>query len=326
MEPMDPITCDGTFYAMRINTDTTGKIAGYYFDSFSKPMLSPFSAAQLENFPSTIFSNDHFATDFSALDPVNKTYAFATQYENFGTRPLFVANLEPYVGALRMPQSSFAAPVFLNGKLYGIQADGEPPRIQYTIVEIDRQTGMTTPVFSGMATANSMFANRMMSSASNRSDEIYFLSATNLVSYSPGTNTATYTDIDLSHNVNNQIVYYGLEYQQSKNQLLAIKGIVHAATPVNELVSISLDETHQVASVFDIQKNLGAENDGEISPEFYSTTLSQCDNTYYISELVEVEPAGGILESFLIGIDLEKMAFTEEKVEGYYYGLEVSER
>ncbi|MDB4285836.1 hypothetical protein N9933_00880 [bacterium] len=325
-ESVTPVTCDGTFFAMRINTNTTGKIAGYFFDSLSKSIPTPFSSGQLEEFPQTIFSNDHFPSDFSAFDPVHKTYAFATQYENFGSRPLFVADLAPYDAGLRIAQSSFAAPVFLNGKLYAIQAGGEPPRIQYTVVEIDLQTGMTTSLFSEMVTANSLFMNQAMTSASNHSDEIYFLSATNLITYTPGTSTATYTDIDVSHNVNNQVIYYGLEYQQSEKQLLAIKGILQSPVPVSELVSISLDGTQQVTPIIDIQKNLGSENDGEISPEFYSTTFSQCDDVYYISELVEIEPAGGILESFIIEVDLEEMTLRENRVEGYYYGLEVAER
>ena len=316
--------CNGALFASRIQAGEGGNAQSWFIDSALKTSGVLSNLNPIEQKVNGFLTPDApFNTNFAAFDLVNQIYIFAYQYNLGFPNPLYYAETTMFNTQFLEQELIYAAPVFLNGELYAISVQYDHPNASYVIVNIDQNTGTTTVLTSGFIVVNSPFANTSMSSATNHDNQIFFVSGTNLLTFDPSTLSVTFVDIDQAYNPSNQIFYYGLEYKEDENELLAIKGLINNSDKLAQLVSISLDGNYSVGLEFDIQSNLSIENDGEISPIFHSTTFSKCDNTYYISELVEldVDP----IESFLIEINLDQNILLERKVDDFIYGLEITE-
>jgi hypothetical protein len=155
-----------------------------------------------------------------------------------------------------------------------------------------------------------------MSSVCNGGDLIYFLSGTNLIEVNVSTKTSRYIDIDPSFNAtNNNVIYLGLEYKRDEGLLLALKNINRVST----LVSIKINPTPVLTTIFDIASKFPDIVDRQINPEFYSTTYDPCDNSYYISELHKISAP---LSTYLIEVNLDRKEMKFKEVAEYFYGWE----
>lgn len=315
--------CTGILYTSRATVENNN-ISGWFFDSAQKIPGSPFTFNNIEEKMNGFLDpNGGVIADFSAFDRINGNYVFAYQYYSGTPVPLYFAETEPFNASYLLQEPPYAAPVFLNRTLYAIDVQFEAPNAAYTIYEIDQSTGVPTALFADNLLVNSPLINPAISSASDQSGIVYFLCATNLMAYDPVANSLTYVDIDPGYEADNQVVYSGLEYQQDENRLLAIRSKLNSPETIAELVSISTDGNYQVNTVFDIKNNLGPDNDGQIEFAYHSTTFSQCDNTYYIAEIKELE--ADPVESFLIEINLNNNTLRETLFPDYLYGLELFE-
>lgn len=318
-------TCNGVLYASRI-TNNGSNIESWFFDSANIADGNPLPFNVIEEKTNNFLQvNEGLLADFSAYDPIGNQYAFAYAYSDPTiVNPLYLAEAIPFSSQFLNQPVSYAAPVFLNGKLYAIDIAYDQPSATYTIKEINQQTGTTTTLFSQNTMVNTIMVNGITSSASNHTDEIYFISGANLIAYKPSTNTATWQDIDFSNDPDLQNVYAGLEYRAADNQLLAFRGLLSNGTNTignPTLVTINSTGAANPTAIFDIKSNLGQDNDEAIYFLFNSTTYSPCANSYYISEPVALD--GDDLESFMIKIDLDENTLTETRLDDIIYGLEL---
>lgn len=317
-------SCEGIIYASRATINNQGNIDGWFLDSAIKAPGTPLVFSNIEEKTNGFLEpNVPFNTNFATFDLVNNVYAYAYQFDVGTPNPLYLAETNIFSSVFLEQELTYAAPVFLNGELYAINVQYDAPNASYDIVRIDQNTGISTLLFSDNLVVNSPMVNGAMSSTADDFGNIYFMSATNLIVYNPAGNFSTYADIDNSYSSGNQILYYGLEYKQDEDKLLAIKGKINSTETVAELVSITTDGNFTLNTIFDIKNNLGTENDEQIFVEFYSTTFSQCDNTYYISEIVELEVDP--IKSFLIAINLNDNTLIEQQFDDFIYGLEINE-
>ena len=160
-----------------------------------------------------------------------------------------------------------------------------------------------------------------MSSTSNGKDKIYFLSGTTLIEFNVENLVANEIDLDPTfHPIDNVVQFFGLEYKRDEGLLIAMKNRFDTVTPARtDLVSIEpAFSTATVTQLLDITGNLPAGQDGQINPEFYSTTFDQCDNTYYITEMQGNDP----FTTNLFEIDLEGKILKPYLFDGYWYGLD----
>ena len=315
--------CAGVLYASRVTIENNSP-TGWFFDSAVKTLGMDFSFSNIEEkVNGSLDPTAPFFSNFAAFDRINNQYAFAYQFDVGTPNPLYLAETNVFSSTFLEEEEYYAAPVFSNGELYAINVFYDAPAAQYTIVRIDQNTGATTDVFSDNITVNSPMLKVAISSATDNSGNIYFISATNLIVYNPTGNFATYVDIDDTFDADNQVVYFGLEYKADEEVLLAMKNKSNSPSEFTDLVSISTDGNYQVNTVFDIKDNLGLENDQEISFNFHSTTFAQCDNTYYITEIKDLE--AGMTESFLIEINLDNNTLEETVYPDYLFGIEIFE-
>lgn len=321
----DP-SCTGTFYASFVTINNDGFFENRSFVSFPSPKSNPFAYTELDQLSGSNFQDEgQQGYNHSAYNINTNRYAFAYQYGPGITNPLYLADTNPFAASLLTNEFQYAAPVYNNNLLYAIDVLGGGDTIDFSILTVNQTTGDTTILLSDFTNTNSPIVNRFISSATDGADMIYFLGTTNLISYSISANTATVVDIDLAYTPTNQLVYYGLEYQQDEQRLLAIKERINSSELIGELVSITTDGAGTATPIYDIQNNLNADNDGTIFFEFNATAFSQCNNTYHIAELNELEPTDDIVKSNLIAINLSDNSITEQQVEGYFYGLEIDE-
>lgn len=319
-------SCDGVLYASRV-TITNSNIDQWFFDSAIISEGNPIVFNNIEEKINTfLIPDDGLLANFAAFDPLSNRYAFAYGYSDPTiVNPLYIAETDVFSSEFLEQPVSYAAPVFLNGSLYAIDITYDPPFAAYTIKEINQQTGITTILFSQNNMINTPMLNGVTSSASNHSDEIYFISGANLISYKPSTNIGLWQDIDFSNNPDLQNVYAGLECRNFDNKLIAIRGPLSNATnsiTSPELVTINTTGAANPTVIFDIASNLGQDNDEEIFFLIHSTTYSQCDNTYYISEIVDLEVDS--IKSFLIEINLNANTLIEQQFDDFIYGLKIS--
>ena len=328
MLPNDPdpdTLCDGTFYATYLTLNMEGNIETRNFVSFSKPKSTLFNFNQLESLISSDLQNDQDGYSHSAYNTITDRYAFGYQFGAGITNPLYLADTSPFASTLLTKEFEYAAPVYNNNNLYVIDVFDSGDALDFTISTVNETTGDLTALLIDTTNTKSPMNNQFISSATDGADMIYFLGTTNLISYSISTNNATILDIDAEYSPSNQLVYYGLEYQQDAQRLLAIKERINSPDLVGSLVSITTDGAGTVTPIYDIQSNLNADNDSTIFFGFHSTAFSQCDNTYHITELDELEPDDGIAKSHLIDISLDDSTMTQQQVAGFFYGLEIDE-
>lgn len=314
--------CEGTLYASRIEVEGVAP-TGWYFDETDKVNGQIGGFSNIEEKNNGFLFNGDFDPNASAYDPLNSKYVMSYQYNAGFPNPLYCAQTNVFNSLFLEQEAYYGAPVFFDGALYAIDIYYDAPTVQYSIVEIDQSTGIPTVINNGTISVNSPMNNNSTSSTSNEDGNIYFMSFTNLIVYNIASDISTYKDVDASYSLDNQLGFAGLEYNLDQNLLLAMKLRSTNSNTSSDLVSISTDANYTVNQLFDIKANLSNANDGEISFEFYSSAYSQCDNTYYISEIVELEVES--VESFLLEIDLDDMLISERVVSGAVYGLEMVE-
>jgi hypothetical protein len=315
--------CTGIFFASRITFDGSN-ITGYFFDSAVKAPGTSVNFNNLEQKSNGFLgASTAFYSNFSAFNPLDNEYAFAYQIDEGVPNPLYLAELDIFNSTFVEAEAYYGAPVFYEGELYAIDVFYDAPNAQYSIVRIDQSTGATTELFADNITVNSPMLKVALTSTVDSEGNLYFLSATNMIIYNVPGNFITYVDIDETYNADNPVAYLGLEYKADEDLLLAIKGkfLTNAQEP--ELVSISTDGNFSIQSLFNIQDNLGPNNDGQIEFPFYSTAFAQCDNTYYITEIRELEADQA--QTFLIQINLNNNSLEENLFQDYFYGLEILE-
>lgn len=121
---------------------------------------------------------------------------------------------------------------------------------------------------------NSFFHVETMSSATNNSDELYFLSGTNLITVNATNNTATHVDLYPSFSMTDFVRFFGLEYSESLG-LIAIMDM----PDINIQKLVRIDPSNGTYSdLLTLPSN--------INPEFYSSTYSECKETYYLTSMI----------------------------------------
>lgn len=112
----------------------------------------------------------------------------------------------------------------------------------------------------------------------------------------------------------------GLEYRTTTNQLIAIHHKLNSPNDINEVLSIN-PENGSYISFFNLEDNIGTDfGDGPIELLINSTTYSNCEDTYYITELAtsQEEP----IENRILVIDLR---LTKRVTEDSIYGIALDE-
>ncbi|MBK6861533.1 MAG: hypothetical protein IPG95_14785 [Saprospiraceae bacterium] len=282
----DPvIPCAGTFY-INNGKDQGGSEFSFFFNEFSKPLPSPFIYSEIGGPHPVLTTMYDFEFNFSALDTLNNRYAFQYTNDVVSATPVsllhihdFNTNTSSFVSTTR-----FSAPVFLNGRLYGIRSN---LRVN-EVVQMDPISGQE---FGKVATLNftpiSPFDLYGISSTTDGKDLLYFLSGTNLIEVKVSDKSYRHIDIDPTYDQNNNPVNYnGLEFKRDEGLLIAMKNTIDANnTSITDLVICNPNSTNPIATLrFDLHNHLSANQDKVINSDFHSTTFDQCDNTYYIIE------------------------------------------
>lgn len=318
-------TCSGTLYAARFQAaDNVGNPSAWFFDGAPKAQGQLGAFAPIGQQQNALLNGDPFPTNFAAFDPLNRNYVMAYQYGPQRANPMYYAQTAPFADRFFTQETFFSAPAFLNGRLYAMQVTLEGNNASYEIVEIDQNNGALRSLFSEKLRVNSPLLNAALSSASDHQNGlVYFLSSTNLFVFDPAAVSVTRVDIDPGYTPSEPDIYFGLELQNAPHRLLAVRGRFEPGGGIAELVSISTDGNYTVQTVFDISNNLSDDNDGEIAFASYASTFAQCDNTYYLSELVA--PNTDPQESFLIEIRLDENVLSSRRLPDFVFGLEMRE-
>ncbi|NNL93035.1 MAG: hypothetical protein HKO66_12420, partial [Saprospiraceae bacterium] len=305
-----------------------GDILGFYTDLFSMnpqsvdvvsfPKMNPTTTisvtGQTINFnPSSVI----LPTNTSSFNPITQDLVCLISREGL---MLEYNDILPSSSIHSPPvPSPTSAPQFFNNSLYGIAI---PNNSGSTVVNFEIVSDLQSNYPVGIAPGNFapssgyLFNHEQISSSTNGTNEIYFVSGTNFIIFdnsnplNPSTNW-----IDLGPS--NDYAYYGLEYK-SQGKHLALRYNINTLTI--ELVEITIigGALISINQLYDLQAKLVPSPAGWIlNREFYSTTLDTCDMKYYLSTLFD--PNGS---SRLIAIDLMKNTHDEQHNSKYLFGIE----
>lgn len=313
----DPvITCDGISYISKSIPGTTN--INFSFNNFIKPIPDPFISTQQTGphpIPTSIYN---IRSNFSAYDSIKKRYIFEYTYVDnaFQIAHLHHYDVSSNKSTFFSQKDNFVSPVFSQANLYAIRLRVDNFVVNYEVIQIDPLTGAQISSVSTKSIAvKSPCTAASMSSVCNGGDLIYFLSGTNLIEANVSTKTSRYIDIDPSYSSTNSVIYHGLEYKRDEGLLLAMKNLIRLTT----LVSIKINPTPIVTTIFDIASNLPNPQDRQINTDLYSTTYDPCDNSYYISELQKTSVP---LSTNLIEVNLDRKDMKFKEVVDYWYGWE----
>ena len=311
------ITCAEKSY---INKSIPNTPTIYFsFNEFIKPIPDPFNITQLTGPHPIPTAITNIRSNFSAYDSIKKRYVFEYTYIDnaFQIAHIHHYDVNTNISTFFSQKDNFVSPVFSQGNLYAIRVRVDNFVVNYEVIQIDPLTGaQISSVSTKTITVKSPCTAATMSSVCNGGDLIYFLSGTNLIEVNVSTKTSRYIDIDPSFNAtNNNVIYLGLEYKRDEGLLLALKNINRVST----LVSIKINPTPVLTTIFDIASKFPDIGDRQINPEFYSTTYDPCDNSYYISELHKISAP---LSTYLIEVNLDRKEMKFKEVAEYFYGWE----
>lgn len=174
----------------------------------------------------------------------------------------------------------------------------------------DGTTGAALPISTANTTFNnnSFFLVESMSSASNGIDEIYFLSGTNLITVNTITNTASHIDIYPSFSMTDFVRFFGLEYSESLG-----------------LIAVMDTTDFHVQNLIKINPSNGTYIDlltipALINSEFYSSTYSECNKTYYLTSL----DGGSTVQTNYFEFDLAGNTVSNTQIfSDYVFGIEL---
>lgn len=259
-------------------------------------------------------------TNTSSYDPITTDLVCLVSRE----QQLFTYNdLSCSSGIVNLTPAFATAPVFLNGQLWGIDIknNGFPPPGPKVNIEIvnNIQTGFINGFapFQFMPNAPYLFNHEQMSSATNGTDELYFVSGSNLIivqTIGIINPAICWVDLDLS----GQYSFYGIEFQKP-GVLLALR--LGNTLPSLDLVRIQLNGCNSPSTtvLYDLQSNVMPSPPGWIlNKEFYSTTLDTCDQRYYLSTLHDVNSSSKLIE-----INIPGGTHVEQIFPQYLFGLEM---
>lgn len=310
-EPDLPIaTCDNVLLIMR--SEEIGQPL-FSLDSLSKPITTPlaFQNIRQDAQDDTQFDVFNRPSNYDAYNAVSKQYfiEFPLQQRIY-KYDVNTQNRQEFIVA-----GFYAAPVFNNSNLYAITIDhfgyaSDPAN--YSIDVIDQNNGSLSTLASNTFPLLSRFDWESMSSVSNNSNMIYFVSGTNLISYNTSTTTSSHVELTPGFDIiNNYQNFYGLEMRNNGN-LLAIRDRDDINGEGSELVEININNlTATPTVVFDFMAN-GI----ELNSEFYATTYDTCDDTYYITSRKDATTTD------FYEIDITTSIFKTENFDFYLMGIE----
>lgn len=158
---------------------------------------------------------------------MNQQYVFVYYYTNGGPVEVLHHHQSIATGVATFSASieNYAAPVFLNGALYAIQTEQVDTSVLYQIFQWDPVTGQQLGLMdSRFITTSSPFTEETMSSTSNGSDLIYFLSGTTLIELNVDNLVAKQVDLEPGFDpIDNLVQFFGLEFKRDEGLVIAMK-------------------------------------------------------------------------------------------------------
>ncbi len=318
-----PDICEGDFYYGSLTEEPTTGQRFLTFETFSQPLTDPLGRTDIEVQNINLF-NEFYSPSFGTYDQDNDRYAFFYLLDDSDApNTLYLADTNTTNTTAIQTSQDQAAPVFLNGNLYTINLQTEIPNVDFEILQLDQTTGNATQIASSFATVDGEFFNASISSATNGIDTIYFLGVKTLVSYNVLSNTVQVQDINIPYDADIQTALSGIEYRFTTNELIAIHHKINSPTAIEELVSIDTT-SGEVTPIINIESNLSEANNGSIEFLTNSTAYSSCEDTYYVTEIVDPETSDSP-NSFLIAIDLVNNTLSEIQTPDFLYGLTIND-
>ncbi|MFD1061938.1 hypothetical protein ACFQ1Q_01670 [Winogradskyella litorisediminis] len=285
----------------------------FSLDSISKPISSPvvFNTIRTD-VQQNFFGVSTKPLNYDAYDSNSNTYFIEFPRE----QRIYKYDLNAQSRQEFVISGFYSAPIFDNGNLYAITVDnfgsGNNP-VNYSIDTINQADGSLSINTSSSFPLLSRFDWNYMSSASNRTGTLYFLSGTNLVSYTINSNTTAHTELSPNFNATTSFEeFYGLEYRRNGN-LLAIREQNGVNGVRLELVQLDINNlTSAPLVLYDF-----ISNNNSIDKERYSTTYDAFDDTYCITTSDTSNPN----VSFFKEIDLANSTTSSQSIPFYLIGL-----
>ncbi|WP_338356628.1 hypothetical protein [Yeosuana marina] len=306
------VFCDNGLLIMR-SEGFPGSPTIFYLDSIFKPVTTPifFDNIMSNSQNETQFDQFTRPSNYDAYDAVNNQY-----YIEFPLQQrLYKYDIDAQTRQEIIVAGFYSAPVIDNGNLYVIAIDNfgyASDPANYTIESINNTDGSLTTLATNSFPLQSYFNWESMSSVSDASGNIYFVSGSNLITYNTNTMTTQYIELVPSFDfaTNNQI-FYGLEMRNNGN-LLAIRDRNTDQGDGLELVEININNPAENPTIiFDFKANGIV-----LNSEFYSTTYDACDDTYYITS------RSGANTTDFFEIDLSTATTKTENFNFYLMGIE----
>lgn len=209
------------------------------------------------------------------------------------------------------------APVLVNGNVYVIEITQQGyanngTDIHYEIKNFDMQNG-TVGALLPISTVDRTFDNKSffhvetVSSTTNGTDRVYFMSGTNLITVNIVNNTATHTDLYPSFSQNDWVAFYGIKYDASLG-LIAIK---------KEQGSYDLVRINPITGAYTTLVNIP----GNVNTEFYSVAYRACDFTYYLTTLDQ--PTNPVSTKYYEFNLVNNTVINTQNFQEYAFGLEL---
>ncbi|HZH86547.1 MAG TPA: hypothetical protein VFD77_04465 [Brumimicrobium sp.] len=210
------------------------------------------------------------------------------------------------------------APISLNNTTYIIEVSNggyanNGMGSHYDIKTFDTNTGATgttlpiDPMTKDFDN-NSFFHVETLTSATNKLNELYFLSGTNLVTVNTTNNTASHVDLYPNFSSSDYVRFFGLEYSES----LGLLAIMHKVDQMTKALVKIDPATGNYTNLLTISN--------DINSEFYSTTFRECDLTYYLTSLNQASNAA---ETLYFEFDLNTNTVSHSEIlPKYIYGIE----
>jgi PKD repeat protein len=314
-------------------TSSSGDILGFYTILFGTNPISVdvVSFSKLNGLSTSLIATGQsinfnpasviLPTNTSSYDPNTQDLVCLVSRE---MQMLTYNDLNPSSGIVSFAPSSSTAPQFLNGNLYGIGIEnggfGTGPDVDIEIVSFDVQFALIDGVAPFQFSPNQpySFTHESMSSATNGTDELYFVSGKELIiAKDPNPFNISFCWIDLDPT--NQYTFYGLEFR-SPGRLLAIRySNTIPSLDLVEIVFVNCAPNVTINTLYNLQSNLMPGPPGWIlNREFYSTTFDSCDQSYYLSTLFDTDS-----KSRLVEIDLINASHAEQINAQYLFGIEM---
>jgi hypothetical protein len=312
--------CTGNILVMRAEV-VNNNLGDIFLERSEQAPLDQVNFTPIEPITgSAIQIGEFFPFQFSTHAPGQQRYYFGFQYENPGLNPLLLASTDGSFSPAYLPSElPYAAPVYHQGELYAIHVDFDAPTVNYQILRIDLSNGQVIPLFSGSVTVNSQVVNPAFFSVSNGADKLFFLAGTSLFEYSVSANSVTHVLLEPNPDPDMPVVYTGLEYRRSTNELLALRHRSAGDIIQSALFSISQDGTFAQDQLLDLNAYTLFSDSGIL----HSTAYDHCSDTYYLTTPVSLEQE--LFESYLVEVRLNNEMVVDKRFPGFLFGLEIQE-